>query len=308
MARSYRPVVRDQEFLLPPNMADWLPEDHLVWFVLDIVDRLDTRVFHAGRRIGGVGRQGYDPDMLLALLIYAYAVGERSSRRIERLCVDHVAFRVLCGQDGPDHSTIARFRAEHHEGFADLFAQVLRLCAAAGMVKVGIVSIDGTKIAANASKSANRSTTGSARKHNGSPQRSLPTPMPSTRPKTTRSQRGVGPMTTSRLGSPPAKGERRTSRRPWRSWTVKTPSMPKPTPRIGHAQSGTSPMSRQATHAEGLRPQGLIRCCTTRPGSGGSVLSSPNSTAFAGRRPAPDEAACGGSTATPRHHWPRPTS
>lgn len=157
MARSYRPVVRDQEFLLPPNMADWLPEDHLVWFVLDVVDQLDTTFFHAGRRTGGVGRQGYDPDMLLALLVYAYAVGERSSRRIERLCIDHVAFRVLCGQDGPDHSTIARFRAEHHEGFEDLFAQVLRLCAAAGMVKVGVVSIDGTKIAANASKSANRS-------------------------------------------------------------------------------------------------------------------------------------------------------
>lgn len=157
MARTYRPVVRDQEFLLPPNMADWLPEDHLVWFVLDVLDRLDTARFHVGRRTGGVGRQGYDPDMLLALLIYAYAVGERSSRRIERLCIDHVAFRVLCGQDGPDHTTIARFRAEHHDAFEDLFAQVLRLCSAAGMVKVGVVSIDGTKIAANASKSANRS-------------------------------------------------------------------------------------------------------------------------------------------------------
>jgi transposase len=157
MARSYRPVIRDQEFLLPPNMADWLPEDHLVWFVLDVVDQLDTARFHAARRTGGVGRQGYDPDMLLALLIYAYAVGERSSRRIERLCVDHVAFRVLCGQDGPDHTTIARFRAEHHDGFADLFAQVLQLCASAGMVKVGVVSIDGTKVAANAARAANRS-------------------------------------------------------------------------------------------------------------------------------------------------------
>lgn len=156
MAREYRPVIRDQEFLLPPNMADWLPEDHLVWFVLDVVDQLDTQVFHAGRRTGGVGRQGYDPDMLLALLVYAYAVGERSSRRIERLCIDHVAFRVLCGQDGPDHTTIARFRADHEDAFAGLFAQVLRLCATAGMVKVGIVSIDGTKIAANASKGANR--------------------------------------------------------------------------------------------------------------------------------------------------------
>ena len=157
MAFSYRPVIRDQEFLLPPNMADWLPEDHLVWFVLEVIDKLDTKAFHADRRRGGVGRRGYDPDMLLALLVYAYAVGERSSRRIERLCVDHVAFRVLCGQDGPDHSTLARFRAAHHEGFAELFAQILRLCSNAGMVKVGIVSIDGTKIAANASKSANRS-------------------------------------------------------------------------------------------------------------------------------------------------------
>ena len=157
MAHSYRPVIRDQEFLLPPNMADWLPEDHLVWFVLEVIEKLDTKSFHAGRRTGGVGRQGYDPDMLLALLVYAYAVGERSSRRIERLCVDHVAFRVLCGQDGPDHSTLARFRAAHHDGFAELFAAILRLCANAGMVKVGVVAIDGTKIAANASRSANRS-------------------------------------------------------------------------------------------------------------------------------------------------------
>ncbi|WP_300643817.1 transposase, partial [Nocardioides sp.] len=157
MARSYRPVVRDQEFLLPPNMADWLPEDHLVWFVLDVVEQLDTASFHRTRRTGGVGRRGYDPDMLLALLIYAYAVGERSSRRIERLCADHVAFRVICAADAPDHTTIARFRAEHQDAFVEVFTQVLRLCAAAGMVKVGIVAIDGTKIAANAARGANRS-------------------------------------------------------------------------------------------------------------------------------------------------------
>ena len=136
VARSYRPVIRDQEFLLPPNMADWLPQDHLVWFVLDVVDQLDTSRFHARNRTGGVGRQGFDPDMLLALLLYAYAVGERSSRRIERLCLDHVAFRVVCGQDAPDHTTIARFRSQHEDAFADVFAQVLRLCVAAGMVKV----------------------------------------------------------------------------------------------------------------------------------------------------------------------------
>lgn len=157
MARGYRPVDRDQQFLLPPDMADWLPEDHLVWFVIDVVDRLDTTAFHATRKLGGVGRRGYDPDMLLALLIYAYASGERSSRRIEQLCTDHVAFRVLCAQDAPDHTAIARFRATHHHLFEDVFAQVLQLCSAAGMVKVGVVSIDGTKIAANASRGANRS-------------------------------------------------------------------------------------------------------------------------------------------------------
>jgi transposase len=157
MARSYRPVVRDQEFLLPPNMAEWLAADHLVWFVLDVVDRLDTSGFHVVRRTGGVGRAGYDPDMLLALMIYAYACGERSSRRIERLCTDHVAYRVVCAQDPPDHTTIARFRAAHDQAFTDMFTQVLRLCAQAGMVSVGVISIDGTKIAANAAKSANRS-------------------------------------------------------------------------------------------------------------------------------------------------------
>lgn len=157
MARSYRPVVRDQEFLLPPNMADWLAGDHLVWFVLDVVKQLDTSALHAARRTGGVGRAGYDPDMLLALMIYAYATGQRSSRRIERLCADHVAYRVLCAQDPPDHTTIARFRAAHDDVFTDLFAQVLRLCSQAGLVAVGVIAVDGTKIAANASKSANRS-------------------------------------------------------------------------------------------------------------------------------------------------------
>lgn len=150
-------MIRDQHFLLPPNMIDWLPEDHLVWFVIEVVKALDTAPFHQGRKLGGAGRRGYDPDMLLALLIYAYATGERSSRRIERLCSDHVAFRVLCAQDAPDHSSIARFRAAHQDAFTDLFAQVLALCSAQGMVKVGVVSIDGSKIAANASRGANRS-------------------------------------------------------------------------------------------------------------------------------------------------------
>jgi transposase len=157
MARGYRPVERDQQFLLPPNMADWLADDHLVWFILDAVEQLDTSAFHQRRRTGGVGRAGYDPDMLVALLIYAYACGQRSSRRIEHLCADHVAYRVLCAQDRPDHTTIARFRAAHDAAFIELFAQVLRLCHQAGRVRVDSIAIDGTKIAANASMAANRS-------------------------------------------------------------------------------------------------------------------------------------------------------
>lgn len=156
MALEYRPVDRDQQFLLPPDMRDWLPPEHLVWFVLDVVDQLDTSAFHARARLGGVGRQGYDPDMLLALLVYAYCRGVRSSRQIERACRSDVAFMVLCARDAPDHSRIARFRAEHEQALEDLFAQVLVLCARAGLGRVGLVHLDGTKIAANASASASR--------------------------------------------------------------------------------------------------------------------------------------------------------
>lgn len=129
----------------------------MVWFILDAVEALDTSAFHADRRLGGAGRRSFDPDMMLALLLFAYAIGERSSRRIERLCSDHVAFRVVCGQDVPDHCSIARFRARNETAVVALFTQVLQLCAAAGMVKLGIVAIDGTKISANAARGANRS-------------------------------------------------------------------------------------------------------------------------------------------------------
>jgi transposase len=156
MARGYRPVDRDQQFLMPPSLVEWLPSDHLVWFVLDVIAQFDTSGFHARSRVGGRGRAGFDPDLLLAVLVYAYAVGERSSRRIEMLCREHVAFQVLCGRDVPDHTVISRFRANHEDQFADFFAQVLVLCAQSGMGKLGVVAIDGTKIAANASIYANR--------------------------------------------------------------------------------------------------------------------------------------------------------
>ena len=164
VAIRFRPVERDQEFLLPPNMTDWLPADHVVWFLIEVVEQLDLTAFHARaalRRDGqpsrsAAGRAAYDPRMLLTLLMYGYACGERSSRRIERLCHTDVAFRLICAGDIPDHTVIARFRQHHADAFAGLFTQVLLLCRAAGLVKLCTVAIDGTKIAANASPLANR--------------------------------------------------------------------------------------------------------------------------------------------------------
>jgi transposase len=156
MARSYRPVSRDQPFLLPPDMREWLPPGHLVWFLLETLKRVDLGVFHARHPNDGAGRAAYDPQMMVALLIYAYCCGERSSRKIERLCEVNVAFRVVCAGDIPDHTKIARFRAVHQDAFADVFAQVLAIAAGAGLAKFETVAIDGTKIAANASLQANR--------------------------------------------------------------------------------------------------------------------------------------------------------
>lgn len=156
MAFSYLPVDRDQAFLLPPDMRSWLPAGHLVWFVLDVVERVDTSALHERHPRDGVGRRAFDPDMLLALLIYAYCGGVRSSRQIERLCEVDVAFRVISANRAPDHTTIARFRQGHQDDAVRLFIEVLTLCAAAGLATVGRVAVDGTKIAANASLKANR--------------------------------------------------------------------------------------------------------------------------------------------------------
>ena len=157
MAKSYRSVDRDQEFLLPPDMREWLPEDHLVWFLIAAVERMDTSDFHAKSKLGGVGRRGYDPQMLLTLFIYAMAQGESSSRRIERLCHTDVAFRVICAQDVPDHTVLARFRQKHQDALTAMLTESLVLAAQLGMVSLGVVALDGTKIAANASRDANRS-------------------------------------------------------------------------------------------------------------------------------------------------------
>jgi transposase len=157
MAKRYRPVDRDQPFLFPPDMREWLPPDHPVWLVITAVEgHLDTSAFHARRKTGGPGTAGYDPDMLATVLVWAYAHGVTSSREIERLCGTDVAFRVICAGNLPDHVTFARFRGDFPEAAGDFFTEVLKLCARLGMGKLGTVALDGMKIAASASKSANR--------------------------------------------------------------------------------------------------------------------------------------------------------
>jgi transposase len=146
----------DQLLLMPPSVRDWLPEDHLAFFVLDVVAELDLDSFYAAHRADGRGGSVYDPAMMLAVLLYAYCTGERSSRRVERRLVEDVAYRVIAVNQQPDHATLARFRRRHQDAIAGLFGQVLGLCVKAGMVDAGVVAIDGTKIAANASFFANR--------------------------------------------------------------------------------------------------------------------------------------------------------
>ncbi len=141
---------------MPPSLGEWLPEDHLVWTVLGAVEVMDLGRFNDRYRLGAAGRAPYDPAMM-ALLLYAYARGNRSSRGIERACWEDVAFKVITSMRTPDHSTIAEFRRRHESDIAELFDDVLGLCREAGLVSVGVITIDGTKIKANASMDQNRS-------------------------------------------------------------------------------------------------------------------------------------------------------
>jgi transposase len=147
---------RGQSFLLPPDVRDWLPEGHLAWFVLDAVAGMDLGEFYGAYRRDGVGRRAYDPAMVVALLLYGYSRGVRSARAIERACVEDVAFKMIAMMETPDHATIARFVARHEVALAELFGQVLGLCAEAGLVRPGVVAIDGTKMAGNASGESTR--------------------------------------------------------------------------------------------------------------------------------------------------------
>ena len=146
--------------LLPPDVREWLPVDHWVWLLLDVVGQLDTSALHRRAKLGGAGRCPYDPDMLLAVLFYAYLGGLRSSRKIEKRCREDVAFMVLSGLCYPDHVTLARFRKANDAVMDDLFDQVLALCFKAGMGNLEHVAIDGTKIVADAARSRSRDVDG----------------------------------------------------------------------------------------------------------------------------------------------------
>jgi transposase len=156
MAPNFIECDREQAFLMPPSLHDWVPEDHLVWTILGAVEEMDLSGFYADYRSDGHGRPAYDPKVMVALLLYAYAKGNRSSRGIERECQEDVAYRVICANLVPDHSTIAEFRVRHEVALAEVFTSVLSLCRRAGLVRVGVVAVDGTKIAANAARTANR--------------------------------------------------------------------------------------------------------------------------------------------------------
>jgi transposase len=156
MAQNFLAFDREQVLLLPPDLRDWLEPGHFALFLIDAVERLDLTAFFERYGSGSRGRPAYPPEVMVGLMLYAYAQGVRSSRVIERRCVEDVAFRVICANLLPDHSTISRFRAEHERALSELFGQVLAMCERAGLVRVGVLAIDSTKLAANASGVANR--------------------------------------------------------------------------------------------------------------------------------------------------------
>lgn len=151
--KSFRPWNPEQTLLFPPSPVEWLPENHLVFFLLDLAIELDLEAIHSHyRQKDPRGEKAYDPRMMVVLLLYAYCVGLPSSRRIEKACWEDAAFRVLTGNQQPDHSRISDFRRRHLDALAGLFVQVLRLCQKAGLVSLGQVALDGTKVKAHASK------------------------------------------------------------------------------------------------------------------------------------------------------------
>ena len=152
MEKTFKSCDRKQMLLLPPSLLDWLPEGHLAHFILDMVEQLDLSKIYASYQGNGRGQPPYDPGMMTALLFYAYCTGVPSSRQIEKKTYEDVAFRVIAANRQPDHDSICEFRKRHLKALAGLFVQILRLCQEAGLVRLGHVALDGTKIKANASK------------------------------------------------------------------------------------------------------------------------------------------------------------
>ena len=153
MDKTFRAYSLDQRLLLPPDLREWLPDDDLALFLSDVVDELDLSAIYAAYEQGDRrGQPPYHPAMMVKLLLYGYCTGLPSSRKIEQATYRDVAFRVLAADQHPDHDSIAEFRKRHLEALAGLFVQVLQLCRGAGLVKLGHVALDGTKLKANASK------------------------------------------------------------------------------------------------------------------------------------------------------------
>lgn len=155
MPKNFVPCDRDQQLLMPPNLREWLPQDHLVWFVIDAIEELDLSAFYARHRDDGWGRAAFEPKMVVTLLLYAYAKGIRSAREIERRLLEDVAFRVIAANERPDHSTLCRFRQRHQDALAALFVEVLRLCVSSGVISTRVLAVDGTKVEANANQNRN---------------------------------------------------------------------------------------------------------------------------------------------------------
>src|SRR5262245_21678092 len=152
MPASYLPYQPDQDFLLPPSMKEWLPEGHLAYFISDTIDSLELGAFHARYAGGGARNQPFDPTMMVKVLVYGYATGVFSSRKIARKLHEDVAFRVLAAGNAPAHRTLREFRAFHLKELSELFVQVVRLAREMGLVKLGTIAVDGTKVKANASR------------------------------------------------------------------------------------------------------------------------------------------------------------
>jgi transposase len=156
MAYNFRECNREQIYLMPPSLQEWLPEKDMAWFIIDVVGQMDLSGYNRKYRADGRGQEAYDPSMMIALLLYAYSNGIQSSRAIERMCERDIGFKVITGDAKPDHTTIARFRQDNGKAVEELFTEALRLCARAGLVKVGLVALDGTKIKAAAALESNR--------------------------------------------------------------------------------------------------------------------------------------------------------